>query len=362
MEYTIYLDESGNTGNIELKDDLKWNYGNQPIFTLGSFYIDSVCVNDLEGEILQILQSYDSKLGTENELKSKAKYSFKNELLGDLTELLCNRKVGFYFDISNKKYKVVTNMVSYCVYPYYLYASRVREWDTRRNQSRNAANYLYKTFPEEYLKIYIDLCQNQMEEQEKVNQLIEFLKILCQHYEKDTDIYSAVKKVISAVENYADKSLTVKNLFPVEDFNNKGTRESFLPNVDAYNNILSSINAFYMKQSDSVTIYHDAQKQFSKVLEWWTQELKSRYPNIKNINFPESKDNVLIQLIDFYTGTIARLYSKIIKTSLLDRADREQLKILKPLLQYCNVVAPLEHQKRFFDACGMKTMKTPIPF
>ena len=40
MNYNIYLDESGNTGNIELKENLQWNYGNQPYFALGSFYIE----------------------------------------------------------------------------------------------------------------------------------------------------------------------------------------------------------------------------------------------------------------------------------------------------------------------------------
>ena len=36
----------------------------------------------------------------ENELKSKAKYTFKNDLLKDITNELIKNKVGFYFYIS----------------------------------------------------------------------------------------------------------------------------------------------------------------------------------------------------------------------------------------------------------------------
>lgn len=50
-----------------------------------------------------------------------------------------------------------------------------------------------------------------------------------------------INKMISEYENYERKELKIENLFPVKDFNNKGTKESFLPNVDAYNNIISSI-------------------------------------------------------------------------------------------------------------------------
>lgn len=170
MNYNIYLDESGNTGNIELRDDLKWNYGNQPHFSLGALYIEEEKVKDIEQKIIEILHDYDPALGTERELKSRAKYVFKNELLKEITELLVSEKTGFYFDIANKKYKAIITIVEYCVYPFFVSVENI----LNRSAKVDAANVLYKTLPDEDIKYYIDLCQDVRDESEKIESLIYF--------------------------------------------------------------------------------------------------------------------------------------------------------------------------------------------
>lgn len=358
MNYNIYIDESGNTGNIELRDNLEWNYSNQTHFALGAFYMEDIIAEDIEYKIVQILHKYDSELGTEKELKSKAKYKFKNELIDEITKLLLDNKVDFYFDIANKKYKVIMNLVEYCVYPYFVDEKNI--WD--RGKKVNAANFLYKTLPLEIIKRYIDLCQGTYDEEESVQQLIDFLNILDGHYANNNQKVNPIDSVLQVVKDYKKYGLNVDNLFPVKDHNNKGIKESFLPNVDAYNNIIASIGNLRLKRYNTINIYHDEQKQFSQVLMEWTRYLKQNNININKLDFAISKENILIQIADYYTGSIIRLYRKIVEYEILNKSDRELIKIIKPLLGKCNIVAPNNEVEEFFNKCGIKYGRTPIPF
>lgn len=355
MNYNMYLDESGNTGNIELQQDLQWNYGIQTHFALGAFYVEESLAKQMEQDIIEILHKYDSKLGTENELKSKAKYKFKNELLEEITNLLVSNKAGFYFDIANKKYKVIMNLVEYCVYPWFV----KEQYISARGEKIYAANLLYITLPEELIKMYIDMCQ---ENDVKVEKLVDFLIKLENHYFISKQKINPITDVITVVKNYKKYGLEVEHLFPVKDFNNKGTKESFLPNIDAYNNIIASVSNLRIRKNDTLTIFHDAQKQFSEVLDAWTKYMKKNNMNINELVFCKSEENVLVQVADYYTGTIMRLYKQIIDYHPLNRNDNDLLKIIKPLLYYCNIVAPRNEQNEFADKSGIRLMNTPIPF
>lgn len=358
MNYNVYIDESGNTGNIELNKDLKWNFQDQPHFALGALYLNKDKCEDIELSISKILQKYDPKLGGENELKSKANYIFKIDLLKELTELLLANNVKFYFDVADKKFKAIMNMVEYCVYPYYLYG-RLGIIQTR-NERVDTANLLYKTLPDKNIKIFIDICQGPLEEDTK-NRFLEFLNVLKAHYisqKRDSGIIENVIKVVMDHENY---NLDLKNLLPVKDFNNKGTEESFLPNVDAFNNLLGQIGR-KVSYGDKLYVYHDKQAQFSKVLCEWSKVLKKRGVSIEHLDFYDSKEHLLIQVIDFYTGTLLRLYKGIINSTYLNRNDTDLMKILKPIFRDCNIVAPRYDQLRFFDKCGLKNTPTPLAF
>lgn len=74
------------------------------------------------------------------------------------------------------------------------------------------------------------------------------------------------------------------------------------------------------------------------------------------------KKDVVIQVVDFFTGNILRLYKEIISTSYMNRKNRELVKKIKPLLENCNIVASNYEQMRFFEQCNIKYRKAPLPF
>ena len=54
--------------------------------------------------------------------------------------------------------------------------------------------------------------------------------------------------------------MPIEIILLIKDYNNKGTKESFLPNVDAYNNLVSQISQFNLTYMGSIYIHHDEQK------------------------------------------------------------------------------------------------------
>lgn len=366
MNYHIYIDESGNTGNIEINENLIWNYGMQTHFALGAIYVAENSLKDLKEKIQEILHKYDPELGDKKELKSKAKYKFKEKLYEDLIDILVSNDVGFLFDIANKKYKVIMNMVDYCIYPYYFYES-MNEILEFRQEKINVTTDLYNRMEEKDIKKFIDLCQYMGDEEDIINLFLDYLYSLRDFYissksKENVKIQNNINKVINFIISGNYKKLSIKNLLPVKDYNNKGSKESFLPNVDAYNNLIGQISQFGLSYLDSIYIHHDEQKQFSQVLFDWSDVLREKGCNINKVEFCDSKDDIIIQLSDFFTGNILRLYKEISSKTFLNRNDRELISLLKPLLRKCNIVASNYEQHNFIDQCKLRYSKTPIPF
>ena len=205
------------------------------------------------------------------------------------------------------------------------------------------------------------MCQKEHNE-ESVEELIEYLCILEKHYISNGQKNNPVASVLEVVKNYKKAGLMVKNLFPIKDYNNKGTEESFLPNVDAYTNMIAALCKLKINRNDTISIFHDDQKQFSDVLKSWTVFLHSNNLNINQIKFVNSKKSILVQIVDFYTGNIVKLYRKIVDFENLDRQDRELLNILKPVLEKINFVAPKTETQEFFKQCRLRQVRSPILF
>lgn len=355
MDYSMFIDESFNTGEPKY-DENGWNFQRQPYFLLGAYIIKDSKIDSFKEEFIKILKKYDSKLGIEVELKSKANYKFKKKLLTDMIGLIQKYKIYTYIDISNKRYKIINNLVSYCIYPYFIYG--MKEDPIIRDKCRNASNYIYNNLNDNILGEYIKICNKD----EDIVELNKFL-VLLKNSLNDNDLKHRIGEVIRFISKNYNKNLTLKHIYPLKDYNNKGSIMSFLPNLDAYNHITATINNLYLKKNDRVKIYHDNQVQFSKCIEKWTDINKmDKYNSIQGIEFLDSKDEILIQFIDYITGTIRKCFCDVMSGS-TKKENRELIKILKPLLQNnCNVVSTKSEQKKFFDAVGVKhIMKTPIP-
>ncbi len=361
MKYKMYVDESGNTGEPRLRNG-QWNYGNQPYFGLGSLMVKEEDDIEISNSILQTLQKYDPSLGTENELKSKNNYCFKSALLEDLFSLIEQYGCISYFDISNKKYKVICYIVEYCVYPYYV-AENLIGVNGYRSKRIDAAKLLYYYLDDSLIERYDIMIRDKSEELNK-EKLIEFLEDLKDSLAEYQEICNGIIDTMNHIKN--NPLLRIKNLIPVEDYNNKGNSTFFLPNIDALNNIVAQQAVTRIGECDSISIIHDEQTQFSNSLIKWIEYQQSLGIEIYMDAFVDSKKYPLMQSVDFILGTIMRLFQKIIDRKSLTRNEKDIVKMLKPMVasanSSCNIVSVQNEQIAFFDVFGLKTERTNVPY
>lgn len=374
MNYYMYLDESHQTGNPKLING-QWNWyspkdkprNDRPYFSLGSVCIKEINEKGFEEGIKNILKKYDPKLGSENELKSTANYKFKEELISDFIELLKSTNAIIYIDIVDKKFNIVKYISEFCIYPWYL-NEEYKGTVSLRSKKVNVATLLYNVLPDEIIAKYIVICETKLDEETMYKNLIQYIKEISLYID-DNELKVQMEFVLSSIENYKERGLEIEHLYPIKDKTNKGGEMCFLPNLDSYLNLVSSIRNLKITGNDKIYIYHDEQKQFDQSIKRWTKTLEedlnnNGYRNFANINkleFIDSKLNLAIQLVDFITGTAVKCFTKCVDEKHLDYKSRNIIKIMKPILMNCNIVCPKNKIFKFHDKCDLESVNTPLP-
>lgn len=360
MEYLMYMDESGNTGNPKIKNG-KWNWGNQKHFALGGLYFEKGKKEKLRKEIYEILESYRPGLGSDFELKSSSNYGFRNDLLEDFFSVFMDNKIDFFIDITNKKFQIIKYINEYCVFPVVLRDDPINERINKRDLIINTAVDLYNNLPDELVGNFLDINNKPIDDN-----LVEFIT----NYIDELDDYifndiisNRLKTIKDRINNFSNESFQLSNLVPIKDKTNGGKNMSFLPNLDAYLNVVNVIGNVKLEDKDSLTIFHDRQDQFDKSIKKWTKIIKNNYSNAKidEISFLDSKKSIFIQVIDFITGMILKRYRVCIEKNYLNRKQRKEYKLYRPFVERCNVVAPKHEQKLFFSKHKLISTKSRIP-
>ncbi|MCI8643926.1 MAG: hypothetical protein HFG79_10730 [Lachnospiraceae bacterium] len=110
-----------------------------------------------------------------------------------------------YFDIANKKYKVIMNMVEYCVYPCYMCQNMNVITQSRKYRINDAID-LYNQIKKEDFKRFIDLCQDTRDGKDITKSFLEFLYNLRRLFaesksKEDVKIQNNITEVISIIED-----------------------------------------------------------------------------------------------------------------------------------------------------------------
>lgn len=357
MDYVMFIDESGNTGNPKLKEN-GWNWGEQPSFALGSLCIKQKDVEEVRIKITDVLNKYENGLGTARELKSTASYRFTQSLIGDLISVFDSYNAKYYIDITNKRFQVVKYIVEYCVYPLHL----EKEFNDLRGRKRAAATILYNNLSDELLSRYIEICEKDYDDS-LVKEISEFIDSLVECV-NDNEIIECCMQVKNIVVNYSKYNIEIKNLVPIRDITNRNREMSLLPHLDAYLNIIGSTSILRLSSTDKLYIYHDEQKQFSNALIKWTDTMKGydEISNLRKVQFINSKKDVLIQSIDFLTGHSVKIFNKTTKAKYFTGRDKMLTKTMSSVLLNCNILSTRYEQDNFFDVLKLKSGRTQMPW
>ncbi|WP_026478219.1 DUF3800 domain-containing protein [Alkaliphilus transvaalensis] len=353
MEYKIFMDESGNTGNPKYTNK-GWNFREQPNYAVGAICIRQDFENDLKKEILELLYSYDKELGTTKELKSTTDYWFNNELLIKLYNIFQKYKTIYYFDIIGKRFNIVKYLVHYCLFP-----ECIIDFDSEKlDRKVQFATLAYNNIDDDLLGEFVELCKIDTEFELLRDHYIDFL-VKLKNGVKEREIK---ERVDNAIMSYRNKAIPLSRLIPIEDYTNKSKLMRLLPNIDSFNNAVASISTLKLKSSDKVNIYHDVQEQFGNSYEKWIEQMNGLgISNIKGIQFVKSEESIFIQVVDFLVGNLLKLYERLVNNNTVKKEDRLFGRSVQELLYNTNVVSTKYIQEQFFSSLQMKYGNTPRP-
>lgn len=324
----IYIDESGNSGAINFKN--KFNFLDQPYFALGGISLDEKIEEKIIFEIGELFKTYKIK----NILQFSNKDHRNNKyLINDILEIL--KPCEVFFDITNKKYKIIHHITDYCIYPYY---SREEDNIEDIGIMNVITDYLYSVLPDEVISSFTVICNN---EESTAQELIEFIKLL-ERYVNNPIIKIHIEKTLGILMKYEKYGLTKKNIFPLLDTTNSGlTFFSLSPNIDAFNNLVSRLCV--RLKGREVKIIHDEQKQFSKSLEKWLEYIGNEDGVNFSIEFVKEEKYVILQIIDYLTGNINEYFKKFNYKQDIINND-----YLQELIQFnTNIVSTYKEQKAY---------------
>ncbi|MDR3602545.1 MAG: DUF3800 domain-containing protein [Desulfosporosinus sp.] len=201
----IFIDESGNTGAINFNS--KFNFLDQPYFALGGILIDVNYENMLLQEISEIFH----KNGIQGELKfTNKKYKNNEKLISELLNTINSYSCELFFDITNKKYKIIHNITDYCVYPYY-----ERQIETKNEEFRMLlkviTDYLYNELSDAVVQKFVNLCNKSGF---KIEELVDSIDAIHENV-SSTYIKQNLKSTIDSIQNYDKFGLSKKKFISI---------------------------------------------------------------------------------------------------------------------------------------------------
>ena len=365
MKY--YIDESGNTGDLVVSEN-NLNFNSQEYFTLACIGIEDSILNELNEYINTLKKKYKIQ---NKELKfSRINHIFgrKIEFILDLITYLEENNSQFLIEIVDKKYIIATNIVNCLINPPYFQPER----DPYEEKEIHLAlsQWVYDYIPHDFFIKFSNTSRNPSEE--KLNELFnDIVKIT--EVKNDDLSKSILENIKESIDDYEKiKSEKNKNqklreaytyFLPLPDYNKRNEIIGILPYVASFANLHARLNYIYGDELSSITIIHDNQDHFDKIIQQYHESaIEDSYPEKRNIHptnfnfstlsnleFHNDKDEIGLQVSDIFAGFTNKATAYLIKgeNSLSKEENAILLKVLVKLYKWqsINFVLPTEHNK-----------------
>lgn len=330
----IYIDESGNTGDV-IKKNIDLSFSGQDIFSLAGLQVSDELSHQLEQFFIPKLKK-DYKIQG-NELKSKNLFDSKPNAIFDLVEfLLKNESFNYFIELTDKKYYICNSIVWHQIYPSYFVPKEEESKGEIQSLRQIYADILTREFSEFEYKIFFDCCNEKSEKSlyESFDSIINF----CKRKIKESNsqfLNNLYQSMINNIEETKDdyliikeskKELAVCNFIPIPDNSKKNNDIHLLPHLSSLTNIIARAN-FANQGISNIEFIHDRQVYFDDILTKTVASM-TRLNNLEfefvsanfniekmpNINFKQDSENSIgIQLADIFAGFTMRYISKFLK-------------------------------------------------
>ena len=385
--FYVFLDESGNTGDLVLNKENIHHFNNQPYFVLGGFGIEN------DENIFQELRSDITRLKKNNniyskELKGARLWPKKIKFIYELFKYLYENNLPIFVELMDKKFFIIANITNIIGLTSGVLDHPITLFNNRVFFNR-LADYLYQKLSPETI-IWFSKASREPS-QENVETFLAFLG-------KDSKKFSLeFRELISSmIDRYYDRLTNYlidptqyscppwEYYIPPADPKSGPKRISLLPHTTAATNIFARINKYSKDRGYiDVVIIHDQQEQWKEILKNElhilsdsssdvSKKLRERdipYPlNLRidynfdrnyHIFFGDSEKTIFLQLADIISSSINKLWEEFKQNYRLRPYSK---KIIDIILEFPTkihtsagtnfVIAKFEFEKLMEDATG----------
>lgn len=322
----VFIDESGNTGEINIDEKSINHFFNQPFFTLAGLGFTVEKEEEIIKEVTHLKKEHGIK---SDELKASKLLRKRVSFIADVFQLLFKNQIPLFIEITDKKYYILMQIVDNVILTKDLIPSEMGLIRDLAFVKRTMADYLSQNISDTPLILFskccfrpdVDLFQSFLnvlkEEITRIND--ETSESIMRHLNKTCDDFQELR--------LKDEKEALYYYLPIPD---KGfTKDIFLlPHVNSFSNLCARAEQYRCDQGLSrLTLIHDGQKEFSDIIKNTLNNMKeiSNIDFIKKVDsiipqskfnidpdieliFKSSKESLLLQLSDIVAGTINRIW------------------------------------------------------
>ncbi len=317
----LYLDESGNTGDlISRKNGL--SFAAQPVFSLAA--VDIAKIANLEEKIEALKSKFHVK---SEEIKSSDLYKKKPSFILEVFSILVESKSAFFVEVVDKRFYVATSITNSQIFPPYFTGD---ESDGRIQVERIiSANAMALEMSDTHFDHFFEVCHDPIEEK-----LLKSMTGIREFFSTHSVYSHVAKNLDNSVSGYFyQKEVTgveaVSQFVPIPDRGKRGNKILLLPHVTCLTNIIARVNLANQGDIKGVKFLHDKQDHFDEALIAIKEMMADYGPDLKSpptpnsnfniktnadLEFSDSKKNIGIQIADLLAGFFSRYYYEFFKS------------------------------------------------
>jgi hypothetical protein len=343
QELDVYIDESGNTGDIA---------GDEPFREQATFAVVGLVEVSGSGNAADVLAELRKKHRLQGaEVKSKS-IRERPILLTDLITGLCHAGLTPFVELMDKRFYVATNIVTYVL--------GIDWFDPSSRVAHKLANALAEVIPtlgDDMLAAYSRFAKTPTRElcDAFLISLRSAVRAALVHPCPDRERREALvfAEVASgrAAEVAQEPDFVCERFLQDPDDSPGGHRLGLLPHVQAFANLLARLNRF-SRRAGRVRLLHDEQRQFDRVLRSYFVNLTSNAlstaleTSVANeragvdwnfthgkfeLSFVDSKDHAGVQAADIIAGFCVRRLNEVINGGRPDSRFDEVARMLSSM-------------------------------
>lgn len=313
----LYIDESGNTGEILINNG-KANFNDQPYYVLAGLLISESSKTDFVSFINTKKEEYKIQ---SPELKAKNIYGKYSGFIADIVNYIMIKNIPIFIELMEKHFYLNIQIITHIIFPSHSVPFTNKSITNQNFIASNITQYLSDEIYEQFVKACKEYNSLELEK---------LFNLLLNHFNNinNKGLYDNIELTINDYGEKKKQSVDAfKSFLPIPDKNPKNRLIHLLPNYQAFTNLIGRVEKHKKDfKTGNYEIVHDEQKQFDIIYKSAFDFMKENDTDgiFKNTNilqkaifnidkdlkleFVDSKQELILQISDLISGFVMRFW------------------------------------------------------